>query len=144
LKSIEESVFNAYWTTVLNSRLDQLILLFGFALIVLHGYGLTMRFQGTKRGFVQGIDRYRSFLLLLTEILPVLGLLGTVLGLMNTFQSFQMASGEGSSDLSAMIQAFSPAMSTTISGLLMIMPNLLLNALLWLASPVSETQDGSR
>lgn len=137
-------MFKAYLTTVLGSPLDQFILLFGFVLILLHGYGLLMRFQGTKRGFVQGIDRYRSFLLLLTEILPVFGLLGTVLGLMNTFQSFQMASVEGTADLSEMIQSFSPALSTTVSGLLMIMPNLLLNALLWLASPVPKTQEASR
>lgn len=134
-------MFTAYWTTVLSSPLDIVILLFGFLLILAHGIGLAMRIQGTKSFFVQRLDRYRSFLLLLTEILPVLGLLGTVLGLMNTFQQFQMASGKGSSELSGMIQAFAPAMSTTISGLLMIMPNLMLNAFLWLASPPPKSQE---
>ena len=137
-------MFRAYWETVLQSPLDQIILVIGVLLLFAHGWGLYWRFHGTHRLYVQGLERYRTFLLLLTEILPVLGLLGTVLSLMNTFRTFQMASSGESADLSAMIQAFSPAMSTTISGLLMIAPNLVFNSFLWLAAPTSKERDMSQ
>jgi hypothetical protein len=137
-------VFQAYWETVLHSPLDLIILLFGIVLMFAHGWGLYRRFHGMHRKYVQGLERYRTFLLLLTELLPILGLLGTVLSLMYTFKTFQMADGGESADLSVMIQAFAPAMSTTISGLLMIAPNLVLNSLLWLAAPTSKERDTSQ
>lgn len=137
-------MFRVYWETVLQSPLDQIILVIGFLLLCAHGWGLYWRFHGAYRLYVQGLERYRTFLLLLTEILPVLGLLGTVLSLMNTFRTFQMASSGENADLSTMIQAFAPAMSTTISGLLMIAPNLVLNSLLWLAAPTSKERGMSQ
>jgi biopolymer transport protein ExbB/TolQ len=92
--------------------------------------------------FVQYLDRYRTVCLLLTELLPVLGLLGTVFSLMFTFKTFQVATAGDAPDLSQMVQAFAPAMSTTISGLLMIVPNLVLNAILGLACPTPEKGHG--
>lgn len=131
-------MWTAYWTTAARSPLDQIILVFGTMLVLAHVFGLVMRVDGKRTFFVQKLGRYRTLLLMLTEILPVLGLLGTVFGLMNTFASFELSNdgGPGSAvDLSRTIAAFAPALSTTISGLLMIMPNLLLNSLLWWASP---------
>lgn len=128
----------AYWETASSNPLDWAILSFGGALIIAHVVGLLGRYQGKKVLFVQDLDRYRTFCLLLTELLPVLGLLGTVLSLMVTFKTFQMATEGESPDVARMVQAFAPAMSTTISGLLMIAPNLLLNAVLWLACPADE------
>jgi MotA/TolQ/ExbB proton channel family len=130
-------VWEAYWETARTSTLDGVILLLGVLLIVAHLIGLGMRFQGKRVLFVQELDRYRTVCLLLTELLPVLGLLGTVLSLMHTFKTFQLTSGEAP-DLSQMIQTFAPALSTTISGLMMIGPNLVLNAILWLACPSVE------
>jgi len=98
------------------------------------------RYQGRRVLFVQELDRYRTFCLLLTELLPVLGLLGTVFSLMYTFKTFQTAASTEAPDLSQMVQAFAPAMSTTISGLLMIGPNLVLNAIMWLACPTVEKE----
>jgi hypothetical protein len=129
-------MWHAYWETVRTSSLDWLILTLGGALIAAHVFGLVMRAQGTRVLFVQGLDRYRTFCLLFTELLPVLGLLGTVLSLMYTFKTFQAAAAGENPDLSQMVRAFAPALSTTISGLLMIGPNLVLNAILWLASPL--------
>ncbi|MBL8868711.1 MAG: MotA/TolQ/ExbB proton channel family protein [Planctomycetaceae bacterium] len=137
-------MFQAYWETVLRSPLDGLILFIGLGLVCAHSVGLYWRYNGTSLQFVQGLERYRTFLLLLTEILPVLGLLGTVLSLMNTFKTFQVGSEAKGADLSTMIQAFAPAMSTTISGLIMIAPNLLLNSFLWLAAPTSKERDMSQ
>lgn len=136
-------MLDSYWESLQNSRMDILILFFGFAILCAHLAGVFGRLHGGRRLFVQGIDKYRTFLLLLTEILPMLGLLGTVISLLNTFKSFQMASGEQTADLSGMIQTFAPAMTTTISGLLMAIPNLVLNAFLWMLTSDSNEKEGS-
>jgi biopolymer transport protein ExbB/TolQ len=80
------------------------------------------------------LERFRVVLLSLTELLPILGLLGTVLSLMATFQSFQTSADE-TPNLAETLRNFAPALSATCSGLLMIGPNLVMNALLWLATP---------
>lgn len=135
-------MWKAYWQTVVTNPLDWVILFLGLLLIVAHVVGLVGRFQGRRVLFVQDLDRYRTFCLLLTELLPVLGLLGTVFSLMFTFKTFQVAAAGDAPDLSQMVQAFAPAMSTTISGLGMIGPNLVLNAILWLACPTAEKGHG--
>lgn len=126
-------MWDAYWETVRDSGIDWIILLLGGSLILAHVIGLLMRWHGKKVLFVQHLDRYRTVCLLLTELLPVLGLLGTVLSLMNTFKSFQTTPTGEAPDLATMIRTFAPALSTTISGLLLIGPNLVLNAIMWLA-----------
>lgn len=133
-------MWDAYWQTVVTSPIDWLITLLGLSLIGAHLVGLVGRYQGRRVLFVQELDRYRTFCLLLTELLPVLGLLGTVFSLMYTFKTFQTAASTEAPDLSQMVQAFAPAMSTTISGLLMIGPNLVLNAIMWLACPTVEKE----
>ena len=134
-------MWESYLDTVRESQLDWLILGIGGALLIAHLVGLVLRFRGRKVLFVQNLDRYRTFCLLLTELLPVLGLLGTVLSLMETFKTFQSRAEGEALDLSQMIHAFAPAMSTTVSGLLSIAPNLMLNAIMWLACP---NTDGGR
>ena len=135
-------MWDAYWQTVLTSPIDWVILISGLLLIVAHLVGLVGHYEGSLVLFVQYLDRYRTVCLLLTELLPVLGLLGTVFSLMFTFKTFQVATAGDAPDLSQMVQAFAPAMSTTISGLLMIVPNLVLNAFLWLACPTPEKGHG--
>jgi hypothetical protein len=133
-------VWDTYWETVRESGIDWFILGLGGALIVAHVVGLLMRWQGKKVFFVQHLDRYRTVCLALTELLPVLGLLGTVLSLMNTFKGFQAAPGEAP-DLAQTLRTFAPALSATLSGLLMITPNLVLNALLWMACPPAPNEE---
>ncbi|MGO8752453.1 MAG: MotA/TolQ/ExbB proton channel family protein [Thermoguttaceae bacterium] len=87
--------------------------------------------------FVQKLDRYRTVCLLLTELLPIMGLLGTVPALMNTFKSFQTAPGGDAPGLTIMIRIFAPALSTTVSGLFFICPNLILNGVMWLPCPTT-------
>ena len=135
-------MWDAYWQTVLTSPIDWVILISGLVLIVAHLVGLVGHYEGSLVLFVQYLDRYRTVCLLLTELLPVLGLLGTVFSLMYTFKTFQVTTAGDAPDLSQMVQAFAPAMSTTISGLLMIVPNLVLNAFLWLACPTPEKGHG--
>jgi len=135
-------MWDAYWQTVWTSPIDWVILISGLLLIVAHLVGLVGHYEGSLVLFVQYLDRYRTVCLLLTELLPVLGLLGTVFSLMFTFKTFQVATAGDAPDLSQMVQAFAPAMSTTISGLLMIVPNLVLNAILGLACPTPEKGHG--
>lgn len=134
-------MWSAYWQTVQGTGFDYIILTLGLMLIIAHLIGIAGRLWGRSFFFVQDLDRYRTFCLLVTELLPVLGLLGTVLGLMNTFHSFEVVGSGTSPDLAQMVQSFAPAMSTTISGLLMVAPNLLLNALMWLACPTAAHDD---
>lgn len=133
-------MLQAYCETVRNSYFDWVILAFGALLLFSHLGGLAMRAHGKRVFFVQDLDRYRQFLLLLTELLPVLGLLGTVLSLLHTFKAFQLSSADAP-DLSNIIRTFAPALSTTISGLIGICINLPLNAILWTASPLPRNED---
>jgi hypothetical protein len=138
-------VWQAYWNTASTSPIDWGIWAVGGLLILAQLFALVSRvgwlgrFLATRVWFVQDLDRYRTVCLLITELLPVLGLLGTVWSLMFTFHAFQEAD---TPNLSQMVRAFAPAMSTTISGLGMIIPNLLLNAILWLACSTTEKGDG--
>lgn len=135
-------MWEAYWQTVATSRFDWFILFFGGVLIICHMVGLFGRFHGRRVLFVQRLDGYRTFLLLLTELLPVMGLLATTLSLLNTFKTFQAPAPEEAPDLSRLVSVFAPGMSATISGLMMIIPNLVLNAILWLACPTEEKGEG--
>ena len=134
--------WEAYWQIAMANPLDRGIFSIGALLFLLHLIGGLGRLWGRWVFFVQDLDRYRTFLLLLTELLPLLGLLGTVLSLLYTFQTFQLAAAEETADLSQLVRTFAPALSTTISGLLMLIPNLALNALLWLACPRVEKREG--
>lgn len=133
-------MWEVYWNTVRESGIDWFILMWGSLLIFAHLFGLLARWQGRSMIFMQGLERYRTVLLSLTELLPILGLLGTVLSLMATFQGFQTTIEE-TPNLAETLRTFAPALSATCSGLLMIGPNLVLNALLWLATPKHLNQE---
>lgn len=133
-------MWHAYWSTVSRSGMDWLIYFWGISLMLAHLYGLFMRWQSKSPFYVQGLDRYRTMLLALTELLPVLGLTGTVLSLMATFQGFE-STGDETPDMAATIRTFAPALSATCSGLLLVAPNLILNTLLWLACPQPEKDE---
>ncbi len=133
-------MWEVYWNTVRESGIDWFILGWGVVLILAHLLGLALRWQGTSIVFMQGLERYRTVLLSMTELLPILGLLGTVLSLMATFQGFQTSADE-TPNLAETLRTFAPALSATCSGLLMIGPNLVLNALLWLATPKAATEE---
>jgi hypothetical protein len=134
------AMWEVYWNTVRTSGIDWFILAFGSFLILAHLFGLLLRWRGNSVAFVSGMERYRVVLLSLTELLPILGLLGTVLSLMATFQNI-MSSGEETPNLAETLRTFAPALSATCSGLLMIAPNLVLNALLWLATPRAPVEE---
>lgn len=135
------STFEMYIRTAWESPFDWVIFILGGMLLVLHLVGLYGRFYLRWVLFVQKLNRYRALLLAGTELLPVLGLAGTVFSLMATFSQFK-AGSDKPPDLTVILNTFAPALSATLSGLLWIMPNLLLNALLWYYSPPSRGEEG--
>jgi len=65
----------------------------------------------------------RKLLLYCCEFLPLLGLAGTVLGLLNTLSAVKPGV-----EVSEVIRSFSPALSTTLSAMICLMINLIANA----------------
>lgn len=124
-------MFNAYQNALIgpDAAFDWFILFSGIALAILQMIGIYFSYQGKYRLVVQELEKTQTFCLILIELLPVLGLLGTVAALMNTFQSFK---GGDNQNLSNVIMTFAPALSATISGLIMTLVNLPLNGLLYL------------
>ncbi|MCP5146331.1 MAG: MotA/TolQ/ExbB proton channel family protein [Gammaproteobacteria bacterium] len=78
---------------------------------------------------VPRLERFQSFLKLAVAAGPLLGLIGTVIGMIMTFQSITES---GSSDPKLMAAGISQAMIATVLGLSIAVPLLFLNA--WLAS----------
>jgi biopolymer transport protein ExbB len=78
---------------------------------------------------VPKLERFQSFLKLAVAAGPLLGLIGTVIGMIMTFQSITES---GSSDPKLMAAGISQAMIATVLGLSIAIPLLFLNA--WLAS----------
>lgn len=139
-------MWQAYWQTVSNSPWDKFILFAGLLLVLAHLVVAGGHYHGTKTIFVQGLGRCRSVLLLFIELFPIMGLLGTVFGLMFTFANLKISSDGNGASMETMISSFAPAMSTTISGLLVVMINLPLNAFLFLLTPDpgrNGTDDGA-
>ncbi|HYP79908.1 MAG TPA: MotA/TolQ/ExbB proton channel family protein [Steroidobacteraceae bacterium] len=75
------------------------------------------------------LERYQSFLKLAVAAGPLLGLIGTVIGMILTFQSITES---GSSDPKLMAAGISQAMIATVLGLSIAIPLLFMNA--WLTS----------
>jgi biopolymer transport protein ExbB len=78
---------------------------------------------------VPRLERFQSFLRLAVAAGPLLGLIGTVIGMILTFQSITES---GSSDPKLMAAGISQAMIATVLGLAIAIPLLFLNA--WLVS----------
>jgi biopolymer transport protein ExbB len=78
---------------------------------------------------VPPLERFQSFLRLCVSAGPLLGLIGTVVGMIITFQSITES---GSSDPKLMASGISQAMIATVLGLSIAIPLLFMNA--WLSS----------
>ena len=125
-------MFSAYWHYI--SPFDWIILSVGTALFLFQLFAVFMRYASNRVLFVQHLGRIQSACLQWTELLPVLGLIGTVMAMLNTFSEFDV-SPETGVNIVGIIQRFAPAMTTTLSGLFMVVINLPLNQLLYLLIP---------
>ena len=73
------------------------------------------------------IHRFTIFLLIIAAVTPLMGLLGTVVGMINTFQAITLY---GTGDPQTMAGGISQALITTVLGLAVAVPAVLLHALL--------------
>lgn len=72
------------------------------------------------------IHRFSIFLAIIAAVAPLLGLLGTVVGMINTFQAITLF---GTGDPQTMAGGISQALITTVLGLIVAVPAVLLHAL---------------
>jgi hypothetical protein len=109
-----------YFQQVQTSYMDWLILGLGAGLFAVQ-MPLTwcaLRWRGT--GFDQRPDRWLSHLAQAAEWFPLLGLLGTVAGILRTFSQVT-----GQVDPATVIRLYAPAITATGSGLFMALVNIL-------------------
>lgn len=71
------------------------------------------------------IQRFTVFLAIIASVAPLMGLLGTVVGMINTFQAITLY---GTGDPQTMAGGISQALITTVLGLVVAVPSVLLNA----------------
>ena len=78
------------------------------------------RFEEIHNSYLSRIDRQRKFLFILIGVAPLMGLLGTVTGMLSTFQGLSAGSGTETVDLIA--GGISEALITTQTGLIIAIP----------------------
>lgn len=79
------------------------------------------RFDEVRMSMLSMIDRRTQFLASLVATAPLMGLLGTVLGMLNTFASL---AGGGSETAANVAGGISEALQTTMTGLVIALPGL--------------------
>jgi MotA/TolQ/ExbB proton channel family len=102
------------------SPMDWLILGLGAALFLLQTLCAWPALRWRGKGFDERFDRWLSNLAQAAEWFPLLGLLGTVAGILQTFSSIQ-----GPVQPATVIRLYAPAITATGSGLLMALINIL-------------------
>lgn len=95
---------------------------------------LNFRFQMLHRRIIQPLDRQIRFSTTIVSAAPLLGLLGTVVGMLATFLGLSMSYGGNSLDLVA--GGISEALITTQTGLMLAIP-----AMFFLSSARSQRRD---
>lgn len=85
---------------------------------------LCNRFEEIERSLLHPIDRKLTFLNTLVAAAPLMGLLGTVIGMLGTFSA--IASGGGSETVDMVAAGISEALITTQTGLFIALPGIFL------------------
>ena len=109
-----------YLKQVQNSPMDWLILALGGTLFVIQMLLSWRALQWRGTSFNEGPDRWLTNLAQAAEWFPLLGLLGTVAGILQTFGSIT-----GQVPPERIIQLYAPAITATGSGLFMALFNIL-------------------
>ncbi|MCI0639346.1 MAG: MotA/TolQ/ExbB proton channel family protein [Gemmataceae bacterium] len=125
--------------------MDGLILGLGLVLFLLQMMlcWRALRWQGT--GFDEGADRWISHLGQAAEWFPLMGLLGTVAGILQTFSALgAMPDASGSFRAQVIFQQYSPAITATGSGLFMALLNILPSWMVIIGRDLILTLGGSR
>lgn len=106
-----------------NSMLDKFILVLGSVLFFCQVVLSLKAMQWQGSGFDERPDRWLSNLAQAAEWFPLLGLIGTVAGIMQTFAAFGATTRVVSQ--SEIIAKYAPAITATCSGLFMALANIL-------------------
>ena len=109
-----------YLDYVRRSPMDLLILGLGFVIFVAQSLLSWRALQWQATGFNEAPDRWLSNLAQAAEWFPLLGLIGTVAGILQTFGSIT-----GPVTPQQIIEKYSPAITATGSGLFMALINIL-------------------
>lgn len=122
--AVPEPAMNFYLDRIRVSKLDWLILGLGIPLFLIQMMltWLALRWKGT--GFDETKDKWINNLAQAAEWFPILGLIGTVMGILETFSQIGAAGGitPGPQQI---IQSYAPAITATGSGLFMALINIL-------------------
>jgi hypothetical protein len=102
------------------TALDQLIMALGLSLFLAQSVLALMAMRWRKTGFDERPDSWLSNLAQAAEWFPLLGLIGTVAGILQTFSQVKEGTPPG-----RIIQLYAPAITATGSGLLMALINIL-------------------
>lgn len=113
-----------YWNRVSNSAMDWLILGLGSVLFTAQLLLSWRALQWRGSGFDERADKWLSSLAQTAEWFPLLGLIGTVAAILQTFSSFA-ADGEAGPQAAKIIRSYAPAITATGSGLFMAFINIL-------------------
>ena len=113
-----------YWRRLQDSHIDWLILGLGSLLFVSQTIlaWKALRWRDDAMGFDERPDPWLSHLALSAEWFPLLGLIGTVAAILQTFSSFAPGTKPSSEEI---IQKYGPAITATGSGLFMALINIL-------------------
>jgi biopolymer transport protein ExbB len=84
---------------------------------------LRERFQEARSAYIPRIDRRIRFLAILVSISPLMGLLGTVMGMLTTFDGLTLYAGR---TLDLVAAGISEALITTQTGLMIAIPGMVL------------------
>ena len=124
--------------------MDGLIIGLGFFLFVLQILLCWRALRWRDTAFDEGADRWISHLAQAAEWFPMLGLLGTVAGILQTFSALSSTTDpSGSIRAQLIFQQYSPAITATGSGLFMALINILPTWLVLMGRDLILTLGGS-
>lgn len=118
IASLPSTAYDFYLERI--TRLDQLILTLGSFLFILQTFLAWRALTWKNHGFDERADSWISHLSQAAEWFPLLGLLGTVAGILQTFSSIS-----GPISPERIIQLYGPAITATGSGIFMALVNIL-------------------
>lgn len=108
--------------TYMSTNLDWVIVSAGFAMIILHCISIYCVYAKKGPFTMKTWEKIRNGFLYFCEFFPLAGLTGTIMSLIWTLNSM-----EPGQDIAVVISNFSPALTTTLWGLVFLMLNLGLN-----------------
>ncbi len=106
---------------------DYFILFLGLVLFIVQIVFIVCHYYYRFQLVTQGGSFCCAIFAALCELFPLLGLLGTVLGILNTFDAISDDMEMSTEAMKKILGLFAPALTTTVSGIACMIPNLLVN-----------------